>query len=57
MIVTGRLIDAATGRPVLASQVNDQKVPANRNEGASALSSSGLVDPTFRLTVPPPVRG
>jgi hypothetical protein len=29
------------------------KVPGNRNEGDIALSSSGMVDPTFRLTVPP----
>jgi RNA polymerase sigma factor (sigma-70 family) len=53
VIVSGRLIDAATGKAVRAKHVSYFKVPGNRNEGSAGLSSSGIVDPTFRITVPP----
>jgi protocatechuate 3,4-dioxygenase beta subunit len=53
VIVTGRLIDTATGRAVRAKHVAHFKVPGNRSEGGAELSSSGIVDPTFRITVPP----
>ena len=53
VIITGRLIDTATGKPVRAKHVLHLKVPGNRNEGDAELSSSGMVDPTFRITVPP----
>ena len=36
MIVTGRLIDPATGRPVRAKHVSYVKLPTNRNEGDAA---------------------
>ncbi|MEJ7637637.1 MAG: carboxypeptidase-like regulatory domain-containing protein, partial [Singulisphaera sp.] len=52
MIVTGRLVDTSTGRPVRAKHVTYTKVPGNPNEGDGNLSTSGLVDPTFRITVP-----
>ena len=53
VIVTGRLIDTATGRPVWASQVHHAGLPSNQNEGSSNGFHSTLTDPTFRLTVPP----
>jgi len=53
VIVAGRLIDTATGKPVRAKYVMHLKVPGNRNEGDAELSHSGMVDPTFRITVPP----
>jgi RNA polymerase sigma factor (sigma-70 family) len=53
IIVTGRMIDPTTGRPVRAKHVMHTKVPANRNSGHSQGGSSNLVDPVFRITVPP----
>ncbi|MFI5454407.1 MAG: sigma-70 family RNA polymerase sigma factor [Isosphaerales bacterium] len=53
IIVTGRMIDTATGRLVRAKHVSHLKVPVNHNEGHADLSHSGLVDPIFRITVPP----
>ena len=54
VIVTGRLIDTATGRPVRARHVNYFKVPGNRNAGdGTQRPLTSLTDPTFRLTVPP----
>ena len=53
VIVTGRMIDASTGRLVRAKHVSHHKVPANHSEGRAGLSHSGLVDPIFRITVPP----
>ncbi len=53
VIVVGRMIDTATGRLVRAKHVSHHKVPANNNPGDADLSHSGLVDPIFRLTVPP----
>jgi RNA polymerase sigma factor (sigma-70 family) len=53
VIVTGRLIDPATGRTVPTNQLHHHRLPANRNEGRSATGRSGVTDPTFRITVPP----
>jgi hypothetical protein len=53
VIVTGRLIDKATGKGVRAKHVMHTNLPTNRNEGGVATSSSGLIDPTFRMTAPP----
>jgi RNA polymerase sigma factor (sigma-70 family) len=53
VIVTGRLIDIATGRLARAKHVIHRKVPANHNEGSATLGYSGLGDPIFRITVPP----
>ena len=53
VVVTGRLMDSAAGRPVRAKHVMYTELPTNPNEGRAALGTSGLVDPTFRLTVPP----
>jgi hypothetical protein len=53
IIVTGRLIDTATRRLVRAKHVIHRKIPAIHNEGSAALGYSGLVDPIFRITVPP----
>ncbi len=53
VIVTGRLIDRVTGKALRAKHVRHTNLPTNRNEGGVATSTSGLVDPTFRLTVPP----
>ncbi|MFI5454408.1 MAG: sigma factor-like helix-turn-helix DNA-binding protein [Isosphaerales bacterium] len=52
VIVTGRLIDKATGRPVWPSQVHHAELPSNQNEGSSNGFHSSLTVPTFRLTVP-----
>jgi len=53
VIVIGKMIDKATGKALRAKHVMHTKLPTNRNEGDIATSSSGLIDPTFRLTVPP----
>jgi RNA polymerase sigma factor (sigma-70 family) len=53
IVVTGRLIDTATGRPVRAKVVHFLKLPTNRNEGEASLGHASSDDPTFRLTVPP----
>ena len=50
MIITGRLIDQATGRPVRAKHVQYVKLPSNPNDGsiAGAGTQSAAVDPTFK---------
>jgi protocatechuate 3,4-dioxygenase beta subunit len=53
IIITGRLIDPATGRPVPAKHVTYVKLPTNPNDGYPGTGHSGTVDPTFRMTVPP----
>ena len=53
VIVTGRLIDTSTGHAVRAKHVFHTKLPTNRSEGRAGLSHSGLIDPVFRITVPP----
>jgi RNA polymerase sigma factor (sigma-70 family) len=60
VIVIGRLVDEATGRPVFAGISQYFKLPTNRNEGGGTQKDGGeraghlsLTDPTFRLTVPP----
>ena len=53
VLVTARLVDPVTGRAVRAKHAHHLKLPTNRNEGDVPLTSSGLVDPAFRLTVPP----
>src|SRR5262249_4715070 len=53
IIITGRLVDRVAGRPVRAKHVHYQTLPTNRNEGDIPVTSSGIIDPTFRLTVPP----
>jgi len=53
VIVTGRLVDPATGKAVRAKHVGHLKLPTNSREGGAGLSHSGLVDPTFRITLPP----
>ena len=53
VIITGRLIDQATGRPVRAAHVNYVKLPTNPNDGYPGTGHGGAVDPTFKMTVPP----
>jgi hypothetical protein len=53
VIVTGRLIDPATGRVVPTNELHHQRVGTNRNEGQATTGRSGVTDPTFRITVPP----
>ena len=53
VIITGRLIDQATGRPVRAAHVKYVKLPTNPNDGYTGTGHSGAVDPTFKMTVPP----
>ncbi|MFI5454404.1 MAG: sigma-70 family RNA polymerase sigma factor [Isosphaerales bacterium] len=53
VVVTGRLIDTATDRPVRAKEVHFLKLPTNLNEGEASLGNGKLGDPRFGLTVPP----
>ena len=53
VIITGRLIDQETGRPVRAKHVKYVKLPANPNDGYPGAGHGGAVDPTFKMTVPP----
>src|SRR5262249_49493460 len=53
IVVTGRLIDRTTGKPVRAKHVNYIPLPTNPNKGDTELGHSGLSDPAFRLTVLP----
>jgi RNA polymerase sigma factor (sigma-70 family) len=53
VIVIGKMVDKTTGKALRAKHVMHVNMPTNRNEGSIATSSSGLIDPTFRLTVPP----
>jgi RNA polymerase sigma factor (sigma-70 family) len=53
MIITGRLIDQATGRPVRAAHVKYIKLPKNPNDGYPGTGHSGAVVTTFKMTVPP----
>ena len=55
VIITGRLIDQATGRPVRAKHVNYVKLPTNTNDGYPGTGHGGAVAPTFTMTVPPGV--
>ena len=51
--VTGRVVDAATGKAVLPMHVNHIKLPSNQNDGHSQMARVSLTEPTFILTVPP----
>ena len=53
IIVTGRLLDKATGRAVQASEVDYVRLPVDGNDGETVTSRSGTTDATFRITVPP----
>ena len=53
VIVAGRVIDSATGRPERVHELNYSRLPTNWNEGDTATGHSGATDPTFRITVPP----
>jgi RNA polymerase sigma factor (sigma-70 family) len=53
VVVTGRLIDPATGRPVRTGQITYVKLPTNPSPGDSGQSRTSPSDPAFRLTVPP----
>ena len=53
VIITGRLIDRATGRPVRARHVNYVKLPTNPNDGYPGTGHGGAVVTTFKMTVPP----
>ncbi len=60
VIVVGRLVDEATGRPVFAGASQYFKLPTNPNEGGTNQMDGGgraahlsVTDPAFRLTVPP----
>jgi len=53
VIVTGRLIDTATGRPVRAGQISYCKLPTNPNAGDGTQALKSPTGPTFRMTVPP----
>ena len=58
VIVIGRLMDQATGRPVFARDLNTSSCRPTRTRGATPTIAavggpSRLTDPAFRLTVPP----
>jgi len=53
VIITGRLIDQATGRPVRARHVDYVKLPTNPNDGDPGTGHGGAIVPTFKMTVPP----
>jgi protocatechuate 3,4-dioxygenase beta subunit len=53
VIITGRLIDRATGRPVRARHVKYIKLPTNPNDGYPGTGHGGAVATTFKMTVPP----
>ena len=53
VIITGRLIDRATGQPVRARHVNYVNLPTNPNDGYAGTGHGGVVVPTFKMTVPP----
>jgi protocatechuate 3,4-dioxygenase beta subunit len=53
VVLTGRLIDPATGRPVRAGQISYVTLPTNPNKGQGTQALKSPTDPTFRLTVPP----
>jgi RNA polymerase sigma factor (sigma-70 family) len=53
VVITGRLIDPATGRPVRAGQISYCRLPTNLNPGDTTQAPTSPTDPTFRLTVPP----
>ena len=53
VIITGRLIDRATGRPVPAKHVSYIKLPKNPNDGYPGTGHGGAVGPAFKMTVPP----
>jgi RNA polymerase sigma factor (sigma-70 family) len=55
VIITGRLIDQATGQLVRARHVNHVKLPTNSNDGSSfnGHQPEAIGDPTFKMTVPP----
>jgi len=53
VIVTGRLVDGETGRPVWPASTHYSKLPTNLNEGDGGQGHWTLTDPTLRWTVPP----
>ena len=53
VIVTGRLVDKATGQAVPAASVGYIKAADNVSTGDAPLGFSRLADGTFALTVPP----
>ena len=53
VIVTGRLVDKATGRAVPPAYFNYIKAPDNVSTGDAVLGFSRLADSAFGLTVPP----
>jgi hypothetical protein len=53
ILITARLIDPATGRPVRTRQIDYIKLPTNPNPGEGGQARTSPTDPTFRLTVPP----
>jgi hypothetical protein len=53
IIVSGRLIDTVTGRPMRANEIDYRRLAPNRNGGETATCHSGMTDPAFRITVPP----
>ncbi len=53
VVITGRLIDPASGRPVRAGRIAYVKLPTNTNPGDGNRARTSPTDPTFRMTVPP----
>ena len=53
VIVTGRLVDKATGRAIPAAEVAYTKAPENLATEGDSLGFSRLADAAFGLTVPP----
>jgi RNA polymerase sigma factor (sigma-70 family) len=53
VVITGRLIDPATGRSVRPGQITYVTLPTNRNPGNVVQAPKTPTDTTFRLTVPP----
>ncbi len=53
VVVTGRLIDTATGRAVRVIGMQYNPLSGNRNGGETASGRSGTTDPAFQITVPP----
>jgi hypothetical protein len=47
------MVDRVTGRAIRAKHVGYQVLPTNPIREFDTLSSSGIIDPTFKVTVPP----
>src|SRR5262249_59178596 len=53
IILTGRMVDRVAGRALRAKHVGYQTLPTNPVREFVTLTSSGIIDPAFKVTVPP----